>query len=137
MRKFSKFLLLVVALISSQTFAQSDTRQLEELMADYWSYTLQESPTLATRAGINDFNHLLPQVSPVDHARRLRTEEAFQERLISIDRDSLNRDNQVNYDLLDWELARSIDGMRLNTLRIPFNFPVSSLGLCEQASVST
>jgi len=121
MRKFSKFLLLVVALISSQTFAQSDTRQLEELMADYWSYTLQESPTLATRAGINDFNHLLPQVSPVDHARRLRTEEAFQERLISIDRDSLNRDNQVNYDLLDWELARSIDGMRLNTLRIPFN----------------
>ena len=121
MRKFSKFLLLVVALISSQTFAQSDTRQLEELMADYWSYTLQESPTLATRAGINDFNHLLPQVSPVDHARRLRTEEAFQERLTSIDRDSLNRDNQVNYDLLDWELARSIDGMRLNTLRIPFN----------------
>ncbi len=121
MRRFSKFLLLVVALISTQTFAQSDTRQLEELMADYWSYTLQESPTLATRAGINDFNHLLPQVSPVDHARRLRTEEAFQERLTSIDRDSLNRDNQVNYDLLDWELARSIDGMRLNTLRIPFN----------------
>lgn len=121
MRRFSKFLLLVVALISTQTFAQSDTRQLEELMADYWSYTLQESPALATRAGINDFNHLLPQVSPVDHARRLRTEEAFQERLTSIDRDSLNRDNQVNYDLLDWELARSIDGMRLNTLRIPFN----------------
>tara|TARA_B100000029_G_scaffold174176_1_gene170950 strand:- start:2249 stop:4003 length:1755 start_codon:yes stop_codon:yes gene_type:complete len=121
MRRFSKFLLLVVALISTQTFAQSDTRQLEELMADYWSYTLQESPTLATRAGINDFNHLLPQVSPVDHVRRLRTEEVFQERLTSIDRDSLNRDNQVNYDLLDWELARSIDGMRLNTLRIPFN----------------
>ncbi len=121
MRRFSKFLLPVVALISTQTFAQSDTRQLEELMADYWSYTLQESPTLATRAGINDFNHLLPQVSPVDHVRRLRTEEVFQERLTSIDRDSLNRDNQVNYDLLDWELARSIDGMRLNTLRIPFN----------------
>ena len=121
MRSFSLFLLLVVALISIQTFAQSDRRQLEELLADYWSYTLQESPTLATRAGVNDFNHLLPQVSPVDQARKLRSEEAFQERLNSIDRDSLNRDNQVNYDLLDWELGRSIDGMRLNTSRIPFN----------------
>jgi len=121
MRSFSLFLLLVVALNSIQTFAQSDRRQLEELLADYWSYTLQESPTLATRAGVNDFNHLLPQVSPVDQARKLRSEEAFQERLNSIDRDSLNRDNQVNYDLLDWELGRSIDGMRLNTSRIPFN----------------
>jgi uncharacterized protein (DUF885 family) len=121
MRSFSLFLLLVVALNSIQTFAQSDRRQLEELLADYWSYTLQESPTLATRAGVNDFNHLLPQVSPVDQARKLRSEEEFQERLNSIDRDSLNRDNQVNYDLLDWELGRSIDGMRLNTSRIPFN----------------
>ena len=121
MRSFSLFLLLVVALNSIQTFAQSDRRQLEELLADYWSYTLQEIPTLATRAGVNDFNHLLPQVSPVDQARKLRSEEAFQERLNSIDRDSLNRDNQVNYDLLDWELGRSIDGMRLNTSRIPFN----------------
>ena len=121
MRSFSLFLLLVVALNSIQTFAQSDRRQLEELLADYWSYTLQESPTLATRAGVNDFNHLLPQVSPGDQARKLRSEEAFQERLNSIDRDSLNRDNQVNYDLLDWELGRSIDGMRLNTSRIPFN----------------
>ena len=121
MRSFSLFLLLVVALNSIQTFAQPDRRQLEELLADYWSYTLQESPTLATRAGVNDFNHLLPQVSPVDQARKLRSEEAFQERLNSIDRDSLNRDNQVNYDLLDWELGRSIDGMRLNTSRIPFN----------------
>ena len=121
MRSFSLFLLLVVALNSIQTFAQSDRRQLEELLADYWSYTLQESPTLATRAGVNDFNHLLPQVSPVDQARKLRSEEAFQERLNSIDRDSLNRDNQVNYDLLDWELGRSIDGVRLNTSRIPFN----------------
>ena len=100
MRSFSLFLLLVVALNSIQTFAQSDRRQLEELLADYWSYTLQESPTLATRAGVNDFNHLLPQVSPVDQARKLRSEEEFQERLNSIDRDSLNRDNQVNYDLL-------------------------------------
>ena len=121
MRSFSLFFLLVVALNSIQTFAQSDRRQLEELLADYWSYTLQESPTLATRAGVNDFNHLLPQVSSVDQARKLRSEEEFQERLNSIDRDSLNRDNQVNYDLLDWELGRSIDGMRLNTSRIPFN----------------
>jgi uncharacterized protein (DUF885 family) len=113
------FSLLIAAPL--QVLAQPANSQLQTLMEDYWSYRLQESPTLATRAGITDYNHLLPQVSPLDRARRMRSEEGLMDRLNSIGRANLSRDNQINYDLLEWVLQRSIDGMRLNISRIPFN----------------
>lgn len=106
---------------ASLVSAQNAGNQLDELMAGYWSYRLQESPTLATRAGHNEYNHLLPQVTPLDRSRQLRSEQEMLQRLEAIDRNDLNQDDQVNYDLLEWVLERSIDGLRLNTSRIPFN----------------
>jgi len=111
----------LMGLLSSPAGAQSVENELQTLMDDYWAYRLQENPTLATRAGINDFNHLLPQVSPLDQARRLRTEQGLLLRLDSLVRENLGVDDQVNYDLMAWVLQRSIDGMQLNTSRIPFN----------------
>tara|TARA_B100001179_G_scaffold82815_1_gene58429 strand:+ start:794 stop:2461 length:1668 start_codon:yes stop_codon:yes gene_type:complete len=87
----------------------------------YWSYRLAESPTLATAAGMNDYNHLLPQVAPLDRSRRLRAEQEFLLQLGDIDRTALNLENQINYDLLGWVLEISIESMELNTDRIPFN----------------
>lgn len=101
--------------------AQAADLALQSLMDEYWSYRLQESPTLATRAGINDFNHLLPQVSQVDQTRRLRAESALLNRLDGISRPALSSDMLINYDLLKWVLERSLDDMRLNASRIPFN----------------
>ena len=97
------------------------TSQLQSLMDSYWSYRLAESPTLATAAGINDYNHLLPQVAPLDQSRRLRVEQEFLLQLGNIDRTDLNLENQINYDLLGWVLEISIESMELNTDRIPFN----------------
>tara|TARA_B100001245_G_scaffold177262_1_gene135509 strand:- start:1039 stop:2706 length:1668 start_codon:yes stop_codon:yes gene_type:complete len=87
----------------------------------YWSYRLAESPTLATAAGMNDYNHLLPQVAPLDRSRRLRAEQEFLLQLGDVDRTALNLENQINYDLLGWVLEISIESMELNTDRIPFN----------------
>ena len=68
-------LLFLLLLCSAQIgFAQNAADELQDLMDNYWNYRLQENPTLATRAGFSDSNHLLPQVSPVDQARRLRSE---------------------------------------------------------------
>lgn len=114
-------LILTLLVGAGQVVAQNPNQSLTALMDEYWAYRLSESPTLATSAGISDYNHLLPQVSPVDRARRLRSEEALLARLEQLDRESLTSDNQINYDLLQWVLERSIDGMRLNTSRIPFN----------------
>ncbi len=97
------------------------TSRLQSLMDIYWSYRLAESPTLATAAGMNDYNHLLPQVAPLDRSRRLRAEQEFLLQLRDIDRTALNLENQINYDLLGWVLEISVESMELNTDRIPFN----------------
>ena len=114
-------LILTLLVGAGHAAAQNSHQSLTALMDEYWAYRLSESPTLATSAGISDYNHLLPQVSPVDRARRLRSEEALLARLEQLNRESLTSDNQINYDLLQWVLERSIDGMHLNTSRIPFN----------------
>ena len=97
------------------------TSRLQSLVDIYWNYRLAESPTLATAAGMNDYNHLLPQVAPLDRSRRLRAEQDFLLQLGDIDRTDLNLENKINYDLLGWVLEISIESMELNTERIPFN----------------
>ena len=97
------------------------TSRLQSLVDIYWNYRLAESPTLATAAGMNDYNHLLPQVAPLDRSRRLRAEQDFLLQLGDIDRTNLNLENKINYDLLGWVLEISIESMELNTERIPFN----------------
>ena len=96
----NKFIVLLLLCSAQLGFTQTAEQQLQSLMDGYWNYRLQENPTLATGAGISDFNHLLPQVSPVDQARRLRSEEEFLAQLRQMDRDDLNRDDQINFDLL-------------------------------------
>lgn len=113
---------LAFSLTVSQASAQSQAdMSLEQIMAEYWDYRLRENPITATRAGLTEFNHLLPQVSPVDQARRLRAEQAFAAELEAIDRSTLSEANQVNLDLLKWVLEISIEGQLLNTPQVPFN----------------
>jgi len=107
---------------------------LKSLMDAHWAYTLEENPTLATAAGVNDYNHLLPQVSPLDQNRRLRAEEIFLQQLREIDQTQLSAANNINYQLLAWVLETSIEGMRLNTERIPFNTFSSFFAGALQAS---
>lgn len=94
---------------------------LEQIMAEYWDYRLEENPITATYAGLSQFNHLLPQVSPVDKARRMRREQAFLAQLTVLERDTLSEENQVNLDLLTWILEISIEGQGLNADQLPFN----------------
>lgn len=112
---------LCSATVSAKDISGADNLQLKSLMDAHWAYTLEENPTLATAAGVNDYNHLLPQVSPLDQNRRLRAEEIFLQQLREIDQTQLSAANNINYQLLAWVLETSIEGMRLNTERIPFN----------------
>lgn len=115
--------LLYLNVFSVSTWAQDNVadNELQSLMDAHWAFSLQESPTLATSTGVNDFNHLLPQVSSLDQNRRLRAEQDFLRQLEQINRTQLSTANQINYDLLSWVLEMSIESMQLNTQRIPFN----------------
>ena len=125
---------LCSATVSAKDISGADNLQLKSLMDAHWAYTLEENPTLATAAGVNDYNHLLPQVSPLDQNRRLRAEEIFLQQLREIDQTQLSAANNINYQLLAWVLETSIEGMRLNTERIPFNTFSSFFAGALQAS---
>ena len=125
---------LCSATVSAKDISGADNLQLKSLMDAHWVYTLEENPTLATAAGVNDYNHLLPQVSPLDQNRRLRAEEIFLQQLREIDQTQLSAANNINYQLLAWVLETSIEGMRLNTERIPFNTFSSFFAGALQAS---
>ena len=125
---------LCSATVSAKDISGADNLQLKSLMDAHWAYTLEENPTLATAAGVNDYNHLVPQVSPLDQNRRLRAEEIFLQQLREIDQTQLSAANNINYQLLAWVLETSIEGMRLNTERIPFNTFSSFFAGALQAS---
>ncbi len=114
--------IVIMALSAQAAWAQSSNDEaLELLMSDYWNYRLQENPITATYYGIADFNHLLPQVSPQDRARRLRQEQALLARLKELNRLELSVQNQVNLDLLEWVIGISVEAQLLNISRVPFN----------------
>ena len=90
-------------------------------MAEYWDFHLAESPTEATRVGLNAFNDRMPAVTPADQARQLEAEQSFLRRTRDIDRGTLSLDGRVNADLFEWVLEDSISAFELNLSRIPFN----------------
>ncbi|MFT4887693.1 MAG: hypothetical protein ACI8V0_001924 [Pseudohongiellaceae bacterium] len=115
-------MLMIMALSAPIAWAQSEADEaLDQFMIEYWNYRLQENPITATYSGVADFNHLLPQVSPIDHARRLRQEQALLAQLKKFNRLELNAENQVNLDLLQWVIGISVEGQLLNVSRVPFN----------------
>jgi len=48
---------LCSATVSAKDISGADNLQLKSLMDAHWAYTLEENPTLATAAGVNDYNH--------------------------------------------------------------------------------
>lgn len=115
-------MLMIIALAAPVAWAQSNAdKELDLFMVEYWNYRLQENPITATYSGRVDFNHLLPQISPLDQSRRLRQEQALLTRLAEFKRAELSADNQVNLDLLQWVIGISVEGQLLNVSRVPFN----------------
>ena len=96
-------------------------QQLNTVMAEFWDYTLRESPLTATAAGVSDFNDRLGSVTPESQARQLDEEKRFLARTRDIDRETLSTPGLVNAELFEWVLEDSIGSYENNLSRIPFN----------------
>ena len=110
----------LVLLLPAQAAMASDA-SLDALLSEYWTYRLAEDPILASSVGEPGVNHLLPRVTPVDQARRLRTERSFLARASDFDERKLSEASRTNRDLLIWVLEGSIAANELGLDRIPFN----------------
>ncbi|MFK7729984.1 MAG: DUF885 family protein, partial [Pseudomonadales bacterium] len=112
--------LLLFCLVSLTPAAWADAnKELLQLAEDYWAHELREDPLHATFSGMNDYNALLPSVSPADQQRRQQAAKAFQQRLLAIDASELTQSQRVSRDLLAFILNHSIELSQYRGWRIP------------------
>lgn len=97
------------------------SKQLEQLFADEWEFTLREYPTFATSFGDHRFDDKLERYSEADHERRHAKAREFLARLKAIDRGALAPDEQLNYDLFERGAELGIEGHRFRTYRMPIS----------------
>lgn len=99
--------------------SNSSEQQLQRLFANEWDSRLKRDPLFASSMGVNDYNHLLPDMA-VDSQRRFLDEDfAFLERLNAIDRAGLTLEGRTNYDLFHFVIDHRSTLAKYRPYRIP------------------
>jgi uncharacterized protein (DUF885 family) len=94
---------------------------LAELLADERAFLWREEPLLASMEGVRDYDDRLPSVNRSAQERRLLADEEFLRRLRVIERNRLNAQEQVSYDLFDFMVAQRVTLARHGEWRAPLN----------------
>ena len=97
------------------------SKQLEQLLADDWEFTLREHPMFATSFGDHRFDDKLGRHAEADHERRHAKERELLARLNATDRSALAPNEQLNYDLFKRGAELGIEGFRFRTYRMPIS----------------
>ena len=90
------------------------------LVEDYEAFQRENSLSRRARDGDLDAMSQWPDVSAEHQAEETAQEAAFLERLETIDRDGLDRNDRVSYDVLDYSLRFSVELAPFDTARTPF-----------------
>ncbi|MGZ8289504.1 MAG: DUF885 domain-containing protein [Telluria sp.] len=93
----------------SGVVASQAKKQLDKLADEYYDALARYEPVGATESGDNRFDDQIGMsISPTVRAKQYARYEGFLKRLHSIDRNTLDRGAQTNYDILDYELKTAI-----------------------------
>lgn len=92
-----------------------------KILDETWQFKLKEEPTYASRQGVREYNHLLPDKSQQRMAQRYEARKAFIARLDKINIRNLSPQDKVNYELLKWVLAEKVEEYELGKYRMPIN----------------
>src|SRR5688500_6920512 len=115
----------VLLLTATTSCAMADqqraaTGRLAELVNEAWEFELQEDPLFATSVGDHRFDDKLPAVGDAAEERRAGTRRALLERLQAIDRNALNDQDRITYDVLAVDLRDRLGEYEFGAYRIPF-----------------
>ncbi|MGE3610618.1 MAG: DUF885 family protein [Bacteriovoracaceae bacterium] len=121
MKFISLFLFFILASCSGPQKQTLPNEQLDAMFESYWEEYLKFFPFEATRQGDNRYNHLLPN----DQSKEYREDvkkfyQTYLAKLKKFDRESLNTNDQISYDIFDYELKNRLAGYDNNFWMIPF-----------------
>jgi uncharacterized protein (DUF885 family) len=99
----------------------TETERLHDLFRTHWTYTLEESPEMATYTGVPGHDHRWMDHSLEAYARRNRELEHPVRVAATIDRDQLSPADQVNLDLFRRNAEEALEGRRFPAELLPIN----------------
>lgn len=108
--------LLIAASLSATLFCgpvsagDAERDSLQQIIADHWSWTLEQDPTFATSLGVRDYDDRLGDPSLAAFDAGVAAEKEFLRRLEALDKSALTDDERLNFDLLALDLKNDIDG---------------------------
>lgn len=122
-----KWLFMVIGLLSFSGLA-SPKADLDTLLKESWDYYLKVNPVVGTMYGANSSNNTLPDISPNALAGQHKNYIQFWERLYKIDGSKLDRQDQINHQVLDYFLRNKIDSYLIKEHYLPITSESSFYG---------
>jgi len=102
--------------------AAGGDKELNNLFASYWQKNSQLFPLDATGYGDNRYNDQLPNNQTRAFRDTLRTfYQGYLTRLQKFDREKLDANDKISYDIFQYEMNHGLAGLKLNTWMMPAN----------------
>ena len=98
-----------------------NTKNFQALLEKEWEFRLKEDPIFATRTGDKRYNNLLGRQSEKSYDQRLQQLKSIQEELFKIQKTELPDGEQINYEIFDMVLTKSIKYIEYKSYRIPLS----------------
>ncbi len=115
---------LCLALISGKSLmaqAQGGSKELHNLFTAAWDYEMEQRPEEASELGDRRWNDRWTDKSPEAYARRNERNQEILAKLKKIDRSTLNKTDQLNYDLFQKRYADRIEQFKYRWFLMDFN----------------
>ena len=109
MRKLPLALIGAASIAFASPALAGPVEDFHELMNDYWSTQLRESPLLATSAGVKTYDARLDELSLAAMDRQAAQAQAFLQRLNAIPKTALTPADQTNYAILKRSLQNAVE----------------------------
>ena len=100
---------------------ETESEKLHNLFNDVWEWGLQEFPTRATYLGDYRYNDRLADMSLAAVQRRHHKNKIILGRLENINRDQLDPDDKLNYDLFHKRTTRNIEAHPFKDYLMPID----------------
>ncbi|CAN5441702.1 DUF885 domain-containing protein [soil metagenome] len=111
---FLLFSFVCIPVIESQN-------KLQNIFDDHWEYQLRSNPLFATNQGDHRFDDRLPESGLASVEENYQQTREFLSRLNDINRDDLDEEDRLNYDIFRIQLENSVQVYELNDHLLPLN----------------
>jgi uncharacterized protein (DUF885 family) len=106
---------------SQDTAATTGNKDLSGLFSQFWDKQSRLDPLSATAQGDNRYNDLLPNDQTQAYRDTLSSfYQNYLTRAEKFDRNTLDENDKISYDIFTYDLKQRLAGLKLNTWMIPF-----------------